>query len=299
MKKVRLLITGSSGFIGSNLCTLLASHKNYYTIGVDKVFPRTGILPNEFIHKDLTIGIDEDINFDICIHLASEVGGILYNNVVSDNIHKNNSKIDSTLFDILKRNGKKPMIFISSINVFEGQYDFVESAMPINIRELTSYSKSKLLSEHFFCSNLKDIAVIRPTNIFGKSQIKTHSKTGESHVIPDLLSKIESSTDEILVFGDGTQKRNFLHVIDLCEFIKGLVDNFSSGFYNIRSDNTISISKLVEELIIFKKKMNLKIRFQSEYMVYEKIKIYEFEINNAHSRGWRPTINSICKGLLI
>jgi len=297
MEKVRLLITGSSGFIGSSLCALLASYKNYYIIGIDKVVPRMGVFPNEFIHQDLTIGISEDINFDICIHLASEVGGILYNNVASDNKHENNSKIDSVLLDILNRAGKKPLIFMSSINIFEGEYDFVESAMKINDRELTSYSKSKLLSEIFFCENLKNIAVIRPTNVFGKSQIKTHSKIGESHVIPDLLSKIESSTNEIQVLGDGTQKRNFLHVIDLCKFIKGLVDNFSRGFYNIRSENTISIKELIEKLILFKKKNNLEVKFQAEYMIYEKIKIYEFKTSNVSSRGWRPSINCINKGL--
>ena len=109
MNKVRLLITGSSGFIGSNLCTLLESHKDYYTIGIDKVFPTTGILPNEFIHKDLTIGINEDINFDICEikrnnnYINKSSSGFITWNIYVDNFTESH---DGTVFYFINSTGK-------------------------------------------------------------------------------------------------------------------------------------------------------------------------------------------------
>ena len=68
MKKV--LITGSSGYIGSHLCKLLGS--NYEVHGLDIVDPQAPL--NEFYHCDINrpFAIPHDIEFDAVIHLDQQ-----------------------------------------------------------------------------------------------------------------------------------------------------------------------------------------------------------------------------------
>jgi UDP-glucose 4-epimerase len=268
---------------------LLNKLENYYVIGIDKDLPRAECYPDKFIQHDLTYDFNESIDYDICIHMASQVGGILFNNL--NNCISINSQIDRTVSNIVTKEGNKKLIFMSSINVFENKDYFPESKILGTNQKLSNYAESKLNSELFFCNNISNFAIIRPTNVYGSSQIKKHSKFGDSHVIPDLLHKIDSNSDTITILGDGTQKRNFLHVSDLCSFIVILLNNFSDGFYNIRSDYTVSISELFYELIYLKNRKELRIEFAPEFMSFESISIYNFDITKVSKLGWKSKIN--------
>lgn len=106
--------------------------------------------------------------------------------------------------------------------------------------------------------------------------MKSHAKFGESHVIPDLLTKIESTETEIEVFGDGSQIRNFLHVDDITEFLTHILEIEGQHFFNLRSDILISIENLARELIEFTKK-DISIRFLPDFMKYEQMRIKNFD----------------------
>jgi|GEM_PF-2486814 len=66
----RILITGSSGFVGKYLKGILKS-MGYYCIGIDKIVDLDDL--DEFYLHDLTTPFHIEISFDICIHLASAV----------------------------------------------------------------------------------------------------------------------------------------------------------------------------------------------------------------------------------
>ncbi len=187
------------------------------------------------------------------------------------------------------------MIFFSSINVFEGKDEFLHEKLT-GLDQTSTYALSKAMSEMFFTSWVSNLIIIRPTNIFGQSQMKSHKKFGESHVIPDLLTKIEQANSEIEVFGNGSQIRNFLHVDDINEFLIKILDIPGQNYFNLRSEILTSIHELAHELIKFTGR-NLSIKFLPEFMKYEQMRIQNFDIKPVQKHGFVSNINTISEGL--
>ncbi len=277
-KILNILVTGGSGFLGTELVKLLRA-MDHYVINVDLVSSGLG---TEFVH-DLTTGSLE-IEADFCFHLASAAGGLLFNQ--KKDVLEYNAKMNDNVLAIC---GSMPIVFVSTLNVFEG----AQSIKDVLLKPSTPYAKSKLQGEQFFVENAHDLVIVRPCNIFGKSQINTFSQYGESHVIPDILHKIQNCDSHIEAWGDGSQKRGFLHVIDTARFLASLLDGKSKLERNICSSLILSISDLINELIKFSGKM-VEVRYNDSYMKYENMFIENIK-NNLEYIG---TFDSISEGLL-
>lgn len=287
----KVLITGSSWFVGSYLKKSLKDLW-YYCIWIDRV-ENTDNLDEFYIH-DLTTPLHTKIEFDICVHLASAVWWIIFNVEQADIITYNNL-INHNTINIYNQSNGKQFIFFSTINVFETNMSFLHNKLWL-IDQSTWYAISKAISEKFFEWIVNNLVVIRPTNIFGKNQIKTHKKIWESHVIPDLLHKISIAEESIEVFGDGSQIRNFVHILDICDFIPKTFNLQWMNYFNLRSNILITISELAQELIIFSGK-KLTIKYNIEFMKYEKFKIYNFDMWYPIQNWFLNKLNSISMGL--
>lgn len=288
---MRVLVTGSAGFVASELIRKLKSVGHKVT-GIDIVGETQS---DQFILHDLTLPLKMNTEkFDVCVHLASAVGGILYN-VSKDNISSVNEAINSTVIEICRQASCNRIVFFSSINVYETGQPYKHDALE-KIDQITPYALSKAKSERQIedCDNF---IIVRPTNIFGKNQCRRHKQYGESHVIPDLLKKIEKEPF-LEVFGDGTQIRNFVHVSDICEFVINNLNVTGRHYFNLRSNITISIGELARELLQYARS-NKEIVYKKEYMKYEVSKISEFDMTVPVKRGWAQKITSIIQGLSV
>lgn len=287
-----ILITGGSGFVGRELIKRI-KHSNQFSkstiINIDKV--KSNLVDVTEYNKDITeMDIFRfDSKIDACVHLASAVGGIIYNQ--DNSTIDYNNKINENLVRLLRKNQVKKLIFMSSINVCEN-FTFDSIDIPESNEPVTEYAKSKYKGEKLFQKYFSNLDIIRPTNIYGRSQLKLFTGYGESHAIPDLIHKIKNSTEFIEVWGTGEQIRNFIHVTDVCDFIieRLCVKNERPKFYNIRSDIFLTINQLTEHLMTFCNK-NLIIRNNPYYNKYEKIFIKKFSNNNS------PKINDFMQGL--
>ncbi len=289
---MKILITGSAGFVWKELVRKLQKN-HHFIIGIDINKEDQSDL---FFQHDLTTPFDHNIEFDLCIHLASSVGWILFNTEKAD-IIKYNNHLNAIVLQIMKTNSCDRMIFFSSINVFEWKDTFPHARLD-SLSQESAYALSKWMSEMFFSSWISHLTVIRPTNIFGQSQMKSHAKFGESHVIPDLLTKIEQAESSIEVFGDGSQVRNFLHVDDITEFLTHILDLNGQHFYNLRSEILITIEQLANELIWFAKK-DISIKYLPEFMRYEQMRINNFSLDIVEVLGFNSSVESISKGLTL
>ncbi len=287
-----ILITGGSGFVGKELIKRIKSSKQFSKstiINIDKV--ESGLIDICEYNVDITEMdiLKFDLKIDACVHLASAVGGIIYNQ--DNSTIDYNNKINEKLVRLLRKNHVKKLIFLSSINVCEN-FTFDSIDIPESNEPSTEYAISKYKGEKIFQKYFSNLDIIRPTNIYGRSQLNLFKGYGESHVIPDLIHKIKNSTEVIEVWGTGDQIRNFIHVTDVCDFIieRLCVKNKRWEFYNIRSEIFLTINQLTEYLMNFCNKQ-LIIKNNPYYSKYEKMIINKFICQNSHK------VNKFLQGL--
>lgn len=283
---MRILITWSAWFIWKELVRALKSEW-HYIIWIDI---NNDEISDEFYKHDLTIQFNKKINFDMCFHLASSVWWILFNTEKADMITYNNL-LNKNILKTLNDNNCNKLVFFSSINVFEWEKVFPHEKLTW-ITQTSWYALSKAIWEMFFSSWIENLLIIRPTNVFWKSQMRCHERFWESHVIPDLIKKIDISNWEIEVFGDWTQIRNFIHVKDIIDFLILQLSFEWQKFINLRSEILISIWELTKELINISWK-NITIKYKTEFMKYEQMKISNFDISIPESIWYKSKIKSI------
>lgn len=290
MLECDVLVTGSTGFIGEYLCERLAG-SGMTVVGVDK---RHAAVPYRLLHHDLTRPLAETVHARACVHLASAVGGLLYNNTRADMVEYN-AAINQNVLRLCQAGNIERLVFFSSINVFESHPVFRHAPVEV-FPAATAYAKSKAAGEAFFAQHFARFMAVRPTNVYGKRQARTHEAIGESHVIPDLMKKIRES-DVVQVLGDGSQRRNFVHVTDIADFVARNVAGLAArSFVNLRSELTISIRELATALASFMGR-NVEFEFDPSFMKFETFQIRDFDLAPAERLGWRPRIQRIDEGL--
>ena len=219
MKKetIKVLITGSNGFIGSNLRNYLKDLGNYHIY--------------EFNRKNLLSELPNLIKkVDIILHLA---GVNRPKNI--DDFTKNNVKLTDEICLILKNCQNKRLIYFSSIQASQNNY----------------YGKSKKRGEEI-CLNLEKysknkINILRLPGVFG-----SNCKPYYNSVVATFCYNI--SNDIQLKIIDKEKEISLLFIIDLCNQIKNLIENPSDrNFIKVESIFKIKILKLAKIISGFKK----------------------------------------------
>lgn len=256
---MKVLILGSSGFIGSNLSAKLQSEGHAVT-GIDIVAPIYNI-PNNFYLSDLRYDYDLfsiQNKFDEIYILACLMGGMGY---IGDekkygyDIAIGSTQIITNVLDWCKKYQPKAKIFYSSSACVYNQDLQTESnvvalqekdAIPANPDLL--YGWQKLYAEKMMLASGLNVRIARFHNIFGKWG--TYDG-GKEKAPAALCRKVAMAThgDEIEVWGNGLQTRSFLHIDECLEGVEKLMASDYKNPLNIGSDELISINDLARMII--------------------------------------------------
>lgn len=289
---MNVLVTGSAGFLGSVLVPLLQQQR-MTVIGVDLNHENHS---DTFYQVDLRVKEElPNIAFDICIHLASAVGGFLFN-AQEASLVNNEVQIFLGVQHLCQTASCGRILFTSSINVFEIDGDCYESSLR-TVELATPYARAKATVEQLIEGSFQEYIIVRPTNLFGAQQKRRSENIGESHVIPDLLHKIEHATNDVIeVLGSGEQIRNFLHVEDAARGLLYLMQAPKRGWFNMRSNLYLSIGELAKQLISLSGK-SLEVHFNTEFQKFEPAPLKPFFSSGLSTLGWSPQIESLTQGL--
>ena len=266
--KTKLLILGSTGFIGKNLSIYFSNKKKY---SITAVYNKTKPIkiPNiKYIKGDLTKKkFVENIvkNFDLVIQAAATTSGS--NDIVNrpyihvtDNIIMNSHILRSCF-----RNNIRHFIFFSCTTMYHS------SKKPL--KENDYKPEKKLENKYFGVANTKlyiekmceffskiskcKFTVIRHSNIYGQYDKFDLLK---SHVFGASIRKILTAKKNIKVWGTGKEERDLLHIDDLMNFVEKSFLKQKSNFeiFNCGYGSSISISNLIKKMIkISNKKINI------------------------------------------
>lgn len=304
---MKILVTGSSGFIGSAVCEKLLNNHTVY--GIDN-FSKYGEVsrphdnhPNfDFVHgdcKNSTLMTSLLNKVDCVVHTAASIGGIKFWNTNSLEMLIENERITTTFFDSwLKSQTRPKVIMFSSSQVYENTSKFPSEEKDTDFiaPPTSAYGLQKLLLEKYTIDaghlyNM-DYTILRPFNAYGKGEFVV---PGNNHVIVELIEKIKAS-DEIEIYGSGLQCRTFTYIDDVANAVDLCISNPISKFqtYNVCGLETVNVFELVD---LIGKALNktVKIKHTSTYdcdVNYRKgsIDLIQKEL------GWIPTL-TLAQGL--
>lgn len=276
----KLLITGTSGFIGKNLMRIIETHyQNYYDI----------VLLNDKINeKYKTILFDDQFHFEISdIEKAGPIdtviilgGGVPKTNEQKNDVVFNYKTFDSTFFLLNSfKDAPKRIVYCSSVDVY-GNSNFDKLFNPSDkeiIDEKTDvnpndkYSLFKYLNELYikdYCEKKKiEYAILRFGPVFGMGD------TRDNFLIPTWINNAREGKDLILI-GHPDMRRNLIYVDDVCFFILKSIYCDKNSVINVVSDNNLSLFEIAESIIaVSKKRISLVIKESDNY--YGKNRIFD------------------------
>ena len=234
-----ILITGGAGFIGSNLSEYLLKKKYHVMVLDDLSVGRKDYLNNKkikFIKSDAfnINSITFKKKVDIVIHLAAKAEILITKKKEDTYQHSNISALQSVL-NFSSRNKIKKFIFASSSSIYGNSKNMVKENQNSNPQHFYAYTKliGEQMIKHYCTINNINYTIFRFFNIYGK-----HSDA----VIGKFISQ-NLQNEKITIYGNGKQKRDFVHVDDLSDAIyKSIRNNKSKNkIYNLGSGNSISV----------------------------------------------------------
>ncbi len=294
MLNKKIYISGHTGMVGSAITRNLKSKgfNNLLTAG----FPGLDLLRQEQVERFF-----EKEKPEIVIVAAAKVGGILANNTYRAQFIYENLMIESNIIHSAYKNGAEKLIFLGSSCIYPKL-----AKQPINEDELLNgkleytnepYAIAKIagikLCESYYKQYGSNFYSVMPTNLFGPFD---NFNLETSHVVPALIRKFheakKNSSSEVIVWGTGSPKREFLYVEDLADAITYLMENISAGdlydknltHINIGTGEDLTIKELAET-IKDAVKYNGKIIFDTSKPDGTPRKL--LDVSLLHSLGWK------------
>ncbi|APV45151.1 UDP-glucose 4-epimerase [Dehalogenimonas formicexedens] len=295
MSAETIVVTGGAGFIGSRLCLRLCDLgysvtilDNLSTGQLDRLKPMLEHSGARFVQGDIRDkAILERIisGADYLYHLAASIS-------VAKSIVEPLTTLDvnaSATLEILRLAAKyelKKVVLASSAAV----YGDVE-LMPVNeqtaLNPLSPYAISKVIAEQY-AQLFNDFAgmptvILRFFNVYGPGQDSTSEY---SSVIPKFIHRVTSGQPPI-IFGDGEQTRDFVHVDDVVSATILALGENARGVFNVGSGEAATLNHLTWLL--------LDITGNSLSPVYEAERLGDIrhsvaDINKVRNIGYMPVV---------
>ena len=294
-KNDSIFVAGHNGLAGSAICRALKKfgYKNILTVSREELDLREQSKVKNWFKGN---------NPDIVIIAAAKVGGILANSDYPYDFIIENIQIQTNVIESAFQNSVKRLLFLSSSCAYPKK-----CSQPIREEYLLSdylektnenYALAKIVGMKF-CEALRkqkkfDAFSLMPTNLYGPND---NYQDNESHVFAALIKKFVTAEinnhDHVVCWGDGSPKREFLHVDDLADASVFCLEKFqfslnNCAFLNVGTGKDISIFDLA---ILIKNKVGFK-----GSIIWDKSKpngtlLKRLDISRIEKLGWKNKIS--------
>lgn len=232
------------------------------------------------------------------IDAAAKVGGIKANMTYPAEFLYENLQIQNNIIWSAKNTGVEKFLFLGSSCIYPRECsqpmkeEYFMEGKPEPTNEAYAYAKiaGMKLCEYIYDEFGMNFTSCMPTNIYGEND---NFDPETSHVIPSLLRRIHeakiNNLPEVVIWGTGVSRREFLHVDDLAEAIVWLMEHYDQKqFLNIGTGEDISIKELAEYI--------QQLTGYAGTLVFDSTKPDGMpkkllDVSKLHNAGWHHTIS--------
>ena len=249
----KIFVAGHNGLVGSAIVRYLESngHTNIITKSREELDLTDTIAVKEFFMKEKP---------EYVFLAAAKVGGIGGNsNYPADFIYQN-LMIQSNVIHSSYISGVKKLLFLGSSCIYPkfAEIPIAEDQLLSGYLEPSndSYAIAKIAGIKMCQAYRKQFGfnavAVMPTNLYGPNDNFDHNY---GHVLPSLIAKFHGSKEKsehwvVKLWGDGSPKREFLHVDDLAEALYIIMERYDDGeIINVGTGEDITIKELSEMIV--------------------------------------------------
>ena len=248
-KQDKIYIAGHRGMVGSAILRKLQKegYSNFVLATSAELDLRNQLAVSAFFESQKP---------DYVFLAAAKVGGIHANNIYRAEFLYDNLMIESNVIHQAYKSGVKKLLFLGSSCIYPkmapqplkeeylltGGLEYTNE--PYAIAKIAGIKLCDAYRYQYGCNFISAM----PTNLYGPND---NYDLNNSHVLPALLRKIYEAKlreeNEVVVWGTGTPRREFLHVDDLADACYFLMQCYNEeGLINIGVGEDISIKDLAE-----------------------------------------------------
>jgi GDP-L-fucose synthase len=246
-KQAKIYIAGHKGMVGSAIYRKLVKEgfTNFVTRGSSELDLRNQQQVSDFFAQEKP---------DYVFLAAAKVGGIIANNTYRADFLYDNLQIQNNVIHSSYVNEVKKLMFLGSSCIYpkmapqplKEEYLLTGLLEPTNepyaIAKIAGIKMCDAYRDQYGCNYIS----VMPTNLYG---LNDNYHPQNSHVLPALIRRFheakEQNAAEVVIWGTGSPKREFLFADDLAEACYYLMQNYNEpGLVNIGTGEDLSIKDL-------------------------------------------------------
>lgn len=286
----RIFVAGHRGLAGSAIVRRL--QQLGYTNLILRTHAETDLTSKEAVDAFFAAEAPEYVFL-----AAAKVGGILSNSTFPADFIRNNLAIELNVIDAAWRYGAKKLEFLGSSCIYPkfAPQPITEDSLLTGALEPTNewYAVAKIagikLCQAYYAQHGYNAISLMPTNLYGPGD---NFDLASSHVLPALLRKFHEAhiqrRPEVVIWGTGTPRREFLHVDDLASAAVFLMEHYDEPAIinvGVGEDSTIAeVAELVARTVGYKGKLV----FDTSKPDGTPRKL--LDVTRLRSLGWQPGI---------
>jgi GDP-L-fucose synthase len=210
----RVLVTGGGGFLGSHLVERLEQEDHEVFVARRRDYDLT--------RYDDAERLFADAKPELVFHLAAEVGGIGANRENPGRYWYANLMMGAHMLELSRERGVGKLVVAGTVCAYPKftpvpfHEDDLWNGYPEETNAPYGVAKKSILvgAQAYREQYGLDAIFLLPANLYGP---RDNFDLNSSHVIPALIRKMVDSTDEVVLWGDGSPTREFLYVDDAAE----------------------------------------------------------------------------------
>ena len=288
----KYLITGGAGFIGSHLSRALLKLNNevividdYSTNAVEKIDSKIKIYKTDIENIAEIKKIFKKEKPDIVYHLAGVIS--LRRKITDPLFIKSLDFLGRTkaILDVCRENNVKKLVFISSGGAIYEDARVIPTPRDYPAHPTSLYGLANLMIEKYiqlYCREYKmNFIILRLSNVYGPRQ-------WASGIIPSLI--INLLREEIpVIYGDGTQTRDFIYIDDVIKASILVLNKGKTGIFNVGSGKEVSLNEIFK---LLKDILGAKIKPIYKTLVTQESKRSALNIEKTKKEfGWKNQTN--------